>query len=1830
MKFIGFIEIKSVLTVLILMISFVTAAQNFETVSVTGVVSGDNTDDALYIVTSSIPNLTRVRAQRINGQPGVFVQDGDDIRYASQSAATGIPANRSRIRFSFLESDGVTLVAVNDFRLKINDIDGIDNEGLATNCDSGVRFTATADPTNIIVDNVLPNLSAIGSASETGTAPSRVMYEFDDVNVIEFENFANSGFVKDFDMNDQLDINTPLYSVCDKDTDSDGYLNSVDLDDDNDGISDIDESGGFEPDGDNDGDGLPNYLDTEDNTGDSATYIANADGSATNYIDVNGNGTPDIYENTDGDGDGVPNHLDLDSDNDGCSDANEAYNDPNADGGDGGEYGVGVPPNTNSDGTVTAATYSGTNSTVLTPDADIDGDGSVGVCDIDDDGDGNPDTTDPNPLVATTNSDSATVVAGNSVTVDVLANDDFQPSANTAVVDTGNGSGNGTVLFNSLGQLIYTPLASEAGSVVTVEYQVCNTGTSPIICVSEIVSIMVNAAPLDSDNDGIIDSVDLDDDNDGVLDENELKCSDSPSGFIDIGSTFPNDNVSNPGSQSGLYVFEGVSVNLTYELLNNANWNSGVGTANNGGVSGTYINFQPDGTNFPASAMYPDDAGSIDVALYTFDVVSDLIYNVEFKWGGLDNNDRVDFIAQYNGVEVPVKLSVINALDTGIVIQGQSAVSSEAGSNAPNNSILVSVNGPVDKLIVVAGKEDGAGSNVTMQFYEFSYCVVKDTDGDAIPDHLDLDSDNDGCDDVLESGGTDNDNDGVLGDSATVVDENGQVTTGSGDTTGGYNGASGDETVATQVIVDTAPADQSVVLGDDVTFSVTVTATSTLDFMGFAPSTEPDYSGSSMVDVTGTTQYQWFEGDPASGGTLLTGETNASLTITPGSGDDGSQYCVVITHPDNVCFTQTECATLTVVQPADPCDAIASGNPDNDGDGISNFCDLDDDNDGILDTEECGVPLLATNLTGIGTNTIDGEYIADLFTADFNLTSPSMPEGVTGTPAPVEINQFTSGVTDGLMVIWDEGYVNPGSVFDMTLTIDNVQGGQITNIRIASNAPSSNYGAQNANKELTLTWNGGGTGVLYDPLNEIVNLPSGAIVSSGDLLDYEAGGLRIENSQWYLDVDLSSTTFPFVLDYNTVSSVLTRNEGFAFIPTGCRDTDNDGTIDSLDLDSDNDLCNDVLESGGLDPNGDGRLGALPTIVNSDGLVTGSSPATGGYDGANGNEIIATQVNVAAMQPTDQTATTGESATFTIATTADNSTGFTVGVPDYGTPGNANAGVNYMWYIGDPDTSGTLITAADSNYSGENTDTLTVNDVTGLDGTEYFVVVSHDDNVCFTETRSATLTIAQSDVSIDKVLVDSSPYSVGDTVTYTLTVSNAGPDEATNVVVTDIPENLTITNISGGGCTMLPCTIASIAAGAGNDVVITLSATIDSEGAFSNGATVVADQDDPDTTNNQDLSTEANNQGTVPSVDPIAQNDISAPSVPGDTVSVDPTADNGNGADQDPDGVLDVTTVSLVVPAGATMVQTDADGDVIGYTVPGEGAWEVNPVNGEISFAPEAGFNDDPTNPATYTIDDNAGNTSNQATVTIDYVPVATADEISGVMPGDAAVIDVLANDVDGDLVDPTTVMIIDPANPGVPVTSLVEPGVGVWSVDPVSGAITFTPCSAAGIPDASCTGLFEGSPMDISYVVSDNQGNVTAPAKISATYAVPPVAQDDESLANVPGATVSVDPTADNGNGVDADPDGVLDVTTVSLVVPVGATMEILDADGDIIGYTVPGEGAWEISETTGQISFIPEAGFNDDPTSPASYTIDDNDGNVSNAATVTIDYVPVATPDVS
>ncbi|WP_334056460.1 isopeptide-forming domain-containing fimbrial protein [Polaribacter sp. P097] len=109
---------------------------------------------------------------------------------------------------------------------------------------------------------------------------------------------------------------------------------------------------------------------------------------------------------------------------------------------------------------------------------DTDGDQIPDQTDPDIDNDGNPNATDPNTNIATANNDTATAKVAQAKNVDILANDDFLPGANTTITQTG-GSAAGVASFdNTTGILTYTPTLAEAGTDVTIEYQVTNTPTS--------------------------------------------------------------------------------------------------------------------------------------------------------------------------------------------------------------------------------------------------------------------------------------------------------------------------------------------------------------------------------------------------------------------------------------------------------------------------------------------------------------------------------------------------------------------------------------------------------------------------------------------------------------------------------------------------------------------------------------------------------------------------------------------------------------------------------------------------------------------------------------------------------------------------------------------------------------------------------------------------------------------------------------------------------------------------------------------------------------------------------------------------------------------------------------------------------------------------------------------------------------------------------------------------------------------------------------------------------------------------------------------------------
>ncbi|MEE9326674.1 MAG: lamin tail domain-containing protein [Cocleimonas sp.] len=133
-------------------------------------------------------------------------------------------------------------------------------------------------------------------------------------------------------------------------------------------------------------------------------------------------------------------------------------------------------------------------------DVDTDGDGVADENDLDKDNDGNPDSTDPNPLTVQVSDNFIEIIGVTdeaSVTLDILSNDDFIPSADISIIDTGNGTALGEVSFDPVtGDMTYTAAATEKGSTITVEYQVCNTAVTPEVCGIATVTITIVALPI--------------------------------------------------------------------------------------------------------------------------------------------------------------------------------------------------------------------------------------------------------------------------------------------------------------------------------------------------------------------------------------------------------------------------------------------------------------------------------------------------------------------------------------------------------------------------------------------------------------------------------------------------------------------------------------------------------------------------------------------------------------------------------------------------------------------------------------------------------------------------------------------------------------------------------------------------------------------------------------------------------------------------------------------------------------------------------------------------------------------------------------------------------------------------------------------------------------------------------------------------------------------------------------------------------------------------------------------------------------------------------------
>lgn len=164
------------------------------------------------------------------------------------------------------------------------------------------------------------------------------------------------------------------------------------------------------------------------------------------------------------------------------------------------------------------------------------------------------------------------------------------------------------------------------------------------------------------------------------------------------------------------------------------------------------------------------------------------------------------------------------------------------------------------------------------------------------------------------------------------------------------------------------------------------------------------------------------------------------------------------------------------------------------------------------------------------------------------------------------------------------------------------------------------------------------------------------------------------------------------------------------------DTNNDGIANYISLDSDGDLCNDVIDAGFSDANNDGFLGDFAPVTNENGLVTNS---TIGYTVPNPNYIIAAPISISA-QPSNQVTCNTQNASFQFTATPSDS---------------------YQWQVStDNGTTWNNITNS-VVYNGTNSISLQITGATlSMDNYQYRVFINRNGNSCGLFSEAALLTV----------------------------------------------------------------------------------------------------------------------------------------------------------------------------------------------------------------------------------------------------------------------------------------------------------------------------------------------------------------------------------------------------------------------------------------------------------------------------------------------------------
>ncbi|WP_348706036.1 CUB domain-containing protein, partial [Tenacibaculum sp. 190524A02b] len=524
---------------------------------------------------------------------------------------------------------------------------------------------------------------------------------------------------------------------------------------------------------------------------------------------------------------------------------------------------------------------------------------------------------------------------------------------------------------------------------------------------------------------------------------------------------------------------------------------------------------------------------------------------------------------------------------------------------------------------------------------------------------------------------------------------------------------------------------------------------------------------------------------------------------------------------------------------------------DPDGDGINNECDLDDDNDGITDEEEyCtnATTALFPSINATGDRQVTINHVDTGF-AKLDLTEldNSFQMTVNGISVHPSILEFENGALGGGEVYFrfqsDNAFIsspwnpNVNGLPRVRLIIDESGAITLLGSRTTTSTTLEPMVAQSGVPFNTITWTPGANNTFII-INQVGPGPEelrGTLLAS-NICDTDGDGISNEldldsdNDGIYDIVEAGVLNEAGVSDTNNdgvvdgadtgsgnnglFNSVETNDTFGASLDYTVIDSDSDGFTDPYELDADNDSCNDVIEAGFTDANGDGILGNLPVIVNtSTGVVTGTG-VTDGYttpDDDDSNTVFDfQQVNnlTITAQPPNRSLCNGNT-TFTI--------------------GASGTGLSYQWQFRASSTGTFTNLSNNATYSGVNTATLGVNNTNStMNGYEYRVVVSSSAYKCSNVTSNeGVLTITEpssASAGADQTNCNSSDFTMAANIPTTGTgawsiISGSAAITNINLATT------TVTGVAAGSSVTLRWTISNGSCTVTTDDVVLTNSTL---------------------------------------------------------------------------------------------------------------------------------------------------------------------------------------------------------------------------------------------------------------------------------------------------------------------------------------------------------------------------------------------------------------------